>query len=120
MSPRLAGSHRGRRPPEIALTITEAATAVRALDAAIALIHSHLAAPCPACRHSENPCARHVADVATVRAYRELRAELGAKLPRSGDRWADLLMTASVERITHSVTNGQGPGGARRGGRASA
>ncbi len=92
MSPRLAGSHTGRRPPEIALTIPEAATAARALDAAIALIYSHLAAPCPDCRH-EGPCARHAADMKTARAYRELRAELGAQLPRSDDRWAELMTT---------------------------
>ena len=71
MSPRLAGSHTGRRPPEIALTIPEAATAARALDAAIALMYSHLAVPCP-----EGPCARHAADMETARAYRELRAVL--------------------------------------------
>ena len=47
MSPRLAGSHNGRRLPEITLTIPEAATAARALDAAIALMYSHLAVPCP-------------------------------------------------------------------------
>jgi hypothetical protein len=92
MSPRLAGSHTGRRPPEIALTIPEATTAARALDAAIALMYSHLAVPCSGCRH-EGPCARHAADLETARAYRELRAELGAKLPRSGDRWAELMTT---------------------------
>jgi hypothetical protein len=55
MSPRLAGSHIGRRPPEIALTIPEAATAARALDAAIGLMYSLLAVPCPDCQ--EGPCA---------------------------------------------------------------
>jgi hypothetical protein len=88
MSPRLAGSHNGRRPPGITLTIPEAATAARALDAAIALMYSHLAVPCPNCQ--EGPCAQHAADMETARAYRELRAELGAQLPRSGDRWAEL------------------------------
>ena len=85
MSPRLVGSHNGRRPPEIALTIPEAATAARALDAAIALMYSHLSVPCPDCQ--EGPCARHAADIETAGAYRQLRAELGAQLPRSGDRW---------------------------------
>ena len=94
MSPRLAGSHLGRRPPEIALTIPEAATAARALDAAIALMYSHLAVPCSLCRLGESPCTRHAADLETARAYRALRAELGAKLPRSGDRWSELLMSA--------------------------
>ena len=55
MSPRLAGSHNGRRPPEIALAIPEAATAARALDAAIALMYSHLSVPCPDCQ--QGPCA---------------------------------------------------------------
>jgi hypothetical protein len=91
MSPWLAGSHNGRRPPEIALTIPEAATAARALDAAIALMYSQLGVPCAACQ--QGPCARHTADMETARAYRELRAELGAQLPRSGDRWAELLTT---------------------------
>jgi hypothetical protein len=91
MSPRLAGSHNGRRPPEIALTIPEAATTARALDAAIGLMYSRLAVLCPDC--PEGPCARHAADMETARAYRELRAELGAQLPRSGDRWAELLTT---------------------------
>jgi hypothetical protein len=75
MSPRLAGSHTGRRPPEIALTIPEAVTAARALDAAIRLIYGHLAAPCPDC--GEGPCGRHAADMETARAYRELRARPG-------------------------------------------
>jgi hypothetical protein len=91
MSPRLTGSHNGRRPPEITLTIPEAATAARALDAAISLLYTHLAVPCPDCQ--EAPCAGHAADIETVRAYRELRAELGAQLPRSGDRWAELITT---------------------------
>ena len=91
MSPRLVGSHNGRRPPEIALTIPEAATAARALDAAIALMYSQLSVPCPYCQ--EGPCARHAADMETTNAYRQLRAELGAQLPRSGDRWAELLTT---------------------------
>jgi hypothetical protein len=91
MSPRLVGSHNGRRPPEIVLTIPEAVTAARALDAAIALMYSHLSVPCPDCQ--EGPCARHAADIETAGAYRQLRAELGAQLPRSGDRWAELLTT---------------------------
>ena len=98
MSPRLAGSHTGRRPPEIALTIPEAVTAARALDAAIGLIYGHLAVPCPDCR--EGPCARHAADMETARAYRELRAGLGAHLPRSGDRWVEL-MTTPIHRYRH-------------------
>jgi hypothetical protein len=36
---------------------------------------------------------RHAADIEIALAYRELRAELGAELPRSGDRWAELLTT---------------------------
>ena len=89
MSPRRAGSRHGRRPPEITLTIPEAATAARALDAAISLMYSHLAVSCPDCW--DGSCARHAADMATIRAYRELRAELGAQLPRPGDRWAELM-----------------------------
>jgi hypothetical protein len=92
MSPRLVGSHNGRRPPEIALAIPEAATAARALDTAIGLMYSRLSVSCPDCQ--EGPCARHAADMETARAYRELRAELGAQLPRSGDRWAELLTTS--------------------------
>ena len=99
MSPRLIGSRNGRRPTEITLTIPEATMAVRALDAAIDLMYSHLAVPCPNC-HQEGPCARHAADMETIRAYRELRAELGAQLPRLGDRWAELL-TAPVHRYPH-------------------
>ena len=92
MSPRLVGSHNGRRPPEITLTILEAVTAACALDAAIALMYSHLAVPCPRCTR-EGPCPRHAADLETARAYRELRAHLGAQLPRSGERWAELMTT---------------------------
>jgi hypothetical protein len=104
MSPRLAGSHNGRRPPEIALTIPEAATAARALDAAIGLMYHQLAAPCRNCQHG--PCARHAADMETARAYGQLRAELGAQLPRSGDRWAELL-TNPGERSNTAASAGR-------------
>ena len=88
---------RGRRPGAVsrfgqAPAPGRRATAARALDVAIALVYSHLAAPCPGCRH-EGPCVRHSADLETARAYRELRAELGAQLPRSGDLWAELMTT---------------------------
>ncbi len=59
--------------------------------AAIGLMYNQLAGPCPNCQ--EGLCARHADEMATARAYRKLRAELGAQLPRSGDRRAELLTT---------------------------
>jgi hypothetical protein len=84
--PRLEGRQSGRRPPEYMFTLAEARTVASALDSAIALVASHLVAPCPHCRPNV-PCDRHAADLDMTREYRELRAQLGAILPQPGERW---------------------------------
>jgi hypothetical protein len=78
--PRLEGGQSGRKPPEFVLSLPETQTAARALDSAIGVAASRLAAPCPDCIPNE-PCGAHRRDLALVREYRSLRTELGALLP---------------------------------------